>query len=38
MARVVGGEHVTVESVTRPGAEIHDYEPTLTDVGKASGA
>lgn len=29
---------MTVESVTRPGAEIHDYEPTLTDVCKASGA
>ncbi|GAA2516595.1 metal ABC transporter substrate-binding protein [Kocuria salsicia] len=38
MARVVGGEHVAVESVTRPGAEIHDYEPTPTDVGKASSA
>lgn len=38
MASVVGGEHVTVESITKPGAEIHDYEPTPADVGKASQA
>ncbi|MDO4917999.1 metal ABC transporter substrate-binding protein [Kocuria sp.] len=38
MASAVAGEHVTVESITKPGAEIHDYEPTPQDVAKASEA
>lgn len=32
MARNVGGEHATVVSVTKPGAEIHGYEPTPQDI------
>lgn len=32
MARVVGGEHATVVSITKPGAEIHGYEPTPRDL------
>lgn len=38
MARVVGGEHVRVESVVKPGAEIHGYEPTPGDLARAQGA
>lgn len=32
MAQNVGGEHATVVSVTKPGAEIHGYEPTPQDI------
>jgi manganese/iron transport system substrate-binding protein len=32
MARAVGGELVTVASITKPGAEIHGYEPTPRDL------
>ena len=38
MTAAVAGDHVTVESITKPGAEIHDYEPTPQDVTKASQA
>ena len=38
MTAAVAGEHVSVESITKPGAEIHDYEPTPQDVTKASQA
>lgn len=38
MARVVGGGHVRVESVTKVGAEIHGYEPTPDDLRRAQGA
>lgn len=38
MAREVAGDAATVESVTKPGAEIHDYEPTPMDVARARGA
>ena len=38
MARTVAGGAATVESVTKPGAEIHDYEPTPMDVARARGA
>lgn len=34
MARNVAGEHAEVESITRPGAEIHGYEPTPRDIMK----
>jgi len=34
MAREVGGEAVIVESITKPGAEIHDYQPTPQDIVK----
>jgi len=38
MAQNVAGSLATVESVTRPGAEIHDYQPTPLDVVRAQGA
>lgn len=38
MARNVAGDEVSVESLTRPGAEIHDYEPTPSDLAKAQDA
>lgn len=38
MARNVAGEAATVESITRPGAEIHTYQPTPGDLVKAEGA
>jgi manganese/iron transport system substrate-binding protein len=38
MAQNVAGEAAAVESITRPGAEIHDYEPTPQDVVKAQQA
>jgi manganese transport system substrate-binding protein len=31
----VAGEHLTVESITKAGAEIHGYEPTPGDIRKA---
>lgn len=38
IAANVGGEHLTVESITKPGAEIHGYEPTPGDIRKAAQA
>jgi len=38
IAQNVAGEAALVESITRPGAEIHDYEPTPLDVVKAQAA
>lgn len=38
MARNVGGDHATVVSVTKPGAEIHGYEPTPRDLVAAQDA
>lgn len=38
MAQNVGGEHIRVESLTKPGAEIHDYDPTPSDVRKGAEA
>ncbi|HWX49011.1 MAG TPA: metal ABC transporter substrate-binding protein [Roseomonas sp.] len=38
MAQNVAGEAAIVESITRPGAEIHDYQPTPLDVVKAQAA
>lgn len=38
IAQNVAGDHVRVESITKPGAEIHGYEPTPGDVRKASDA
>ena len=32
MARNVAGEHAEVVSITRPGAEIHGYQPTPQDI------
>ncbi len=38
MVRNVAGDLVDVVSVTKPGAEIHGYEPTPQDIVSASGA
>lgn len=38
IARNVGGDRITVESITKAGAEIHGYEPTPQDIAKASRA
>ena len=38
IAQNVAGNAATVESITRPGAEIHDYQPTPQDVVRAQGA
>jgi manganese/iron transport system substrate-binding protein len=38
IAANVAGDAAIVESITRPGAEIHDYQPTPLDVVKAQGA
>lgn len=38
MAQQVAGDAAIVESITKPGAEIHEYEPTPLDVVKAQSA
>lgn len=38
IAQNVAGEHLTVESITKVGAEIHGYEPTPGDIRRAHGA
>ena len=38
MARNVAGDAAIVQSITRPGAEIHDYQPTPGDILKAQKA
>lgn len=38
MARNVAGEAATVESITRPNAEIHEYQPTPRDILRAQDA
>ena len=38
MAENVAGEHAQVVSITKPGAEIHGYEPTPQDIVRARGA
>jgi manganese/iron transport system substrate-binding protein len=38
MAREVAGDAATVESITKPGAEIHGYDPTPKDIVKAQKA
>jgi len=38
MARNVAGDAATVESITKPGAEIHNYQPTPGDILKAQDA
>lgn len=38
MARNVAGDAATVTSITRPGAEIHNYQPTPGDILKAQDA
>lgn len=38
MAREVAGDAAIVESITKPGSEIHGYEPTPKDIVKAQQA
>lgn len=38
IARNVAGEAAIVESITKPGAEIHDYQPTPGDIVRAQSA
>lgn len=38
IAQNVAGNAATVESITKPGAEIHEYEPTPKDIVKAQSA
>ncbi|MGH6735691.1 MAG: metal ABC transporter substrate-binding protein [Methyloceanibacter sp.] len=38
IAQNVAGDKAVVESITKPGAEIHDYEPTPLDIVKAQDA
>ncbi|SET09014.1 metal ABC transporter substrate-binding protein [Thorsellia anophelis] len=34
MAQTIAGDKMVVESITKPGAEIHDYQPTPKDIAK----
>ncbi len=38
IARNVAGDAADVESITKPGAEIHDYQPTPRDIVKTQSA
>jgi manganese/iron transport system substrate-binding protein len=38
IAQNVAGDKAVVESITKPGAEIHDYQPTPLDIVKAQQA
>jgi manganese/iron transport system substrate-binding protein len=38
IAQNVAGDRAIVDSITRPGAEIHDYQPTPLDIVKAQAA
>jgi manganese/iron transport system substrate-binding protein len=38
IAQNVAGDAALVESITKPGAEIHDYQPTPLDIVKAQSA
>ncbi|WP_305879742.1 metal ABC transporter substrate-binding protein [Xenorhabdus bovienii] len=38
MAQNIAGDTAIVESITKPGAEIHDYQPTPKDIIKAQRA
>lgn len=38
MAQNVAGDHADVVSITKPGAEIHGYQPTPQDIVRASDA
>ena len=38
IAQNVAGDAAIVESITKPGAEIHDYQPTPQDIVRAQGA
>ncbi|MDO4252183.1 MAG: metal ABC transporter substrate-binding protein [Rothia sp. (in: high G+C Gram-positive bacteria)] len=38
IAQSIAGDYLEVESLTKPGAEIHEYEPTPLDVKRVQGA
>lgn len=38
MAKNVAGDAAEVSSITKPGAEIHEYQPTHGDIKRAQGA
>ena len=38
IAQNVAGDKAIVESITKPGAEIHDYQPTPLDIVRAQAA
>lgn len=38
MAQQVAGDHAIIESITKPGAEIHNYQPTPLDIMRARDA
>lgn len=38
MARNVAGDAADIESITKPGAEIHEYQPTPGDIQRTQGA
>ncbi|RLM18538.1 iron-binding protein [Brenneria alni] len=38
MAQNIAGDAAIVESITKPGAEIHDYQPTPRDIVRAQSA
>lgn len=38
IASAVAGDHLDIRSITKPGAEIHDYEPTPDDIKQATEA
>ncbi|BES84817.1 metal ABC transporter substrate-binding protein [Pectobacterium araliae] len=38
IAQNIAGDAATVESITKPGAEIHDYQPTPRDIVKTQSA
>lgn len=38
MAKNVAGDAAIVESITKPGAEIHNYQPTPGDIRRAQGS
>lgn len=38
MVENVAGDRIEVESITKPGAEIHGYEPTPSDIARAEDA
>lgn len=38
MARNIAGDRIVIDSITKPGTEIHEYEPTPSDMLKAAKA
>ncbi|KHN56132.1 metal ABC transporter substrate-binding protein [Pectobacterium fontis] len=38
IAQNIAGDAATIESITKPGAEIHDYQPTPRDIVKTQSA